>query len=56
VDEARHHSARPSAGIHVAVFHDAGINAAHFADDVLEFYLRAQLLFLFEEPLNGCIL
>ncbi len=43
---------RPGARVHVAVQHDARIDAGHFLDDVLELEVAAERLLLLEQPVD----
>src|SRR5262249_51158317 len=42
MDQPGDHAARPGAGVHLTLFHDAWIDACHFGDDVLELDLRSE--------------
>src|SRR3569833_1425194 len=53
LDEARDHAARPGAGVHLALLHDARIDAADLGDDVLEGDRSAEILLLRDQSLNS---
>ena len=52
VDESCHHAAGPGAGVHVALQHDAGIDARDLLDDVLELEVAAERLLLLKQPVH----
>ena len=53
VDEAGYHAARPDAGVHVALLHDARINASHFAGDFGEGERRSERPLLLQQAIDG---
>ena len=55
VDQAGDHAAGPGTGIHVALQHDARIDAGDLFADVFEFQVGAELAVLFQQPLDGIV-
>jgi len=52
VDQAGHHAARPRAGVHLAVLHDARVDPGDLAEDVVEREAGAEAALLVEQAID----